>query len=265
MNHLKYIEDLYRSIYVDNSPSISIETIYVDNCSSDGSVEFLRCNYPQVKIIKNDTPKGFGENNNIGVYASSGEYIAIINPDVIFQEGCLDRLCEFAEVNGNAGIFVPMLLNPDGSVQFSVRGFVTPKILLWRLLTKGNDEKQNEVIDNYLCRNMNHTKTQPVNWAMGAAIFMHRDIYSVLVGFDMDYFLYMEDEDMCLRAWKKGIPVIYYPQSKMIHNHLRASSKIGKLSWVHFKSMFTFFRKHGLSIDDYAKSHNENNKKDGDL
>ena len=62
MNHLSYIKELYKSLYQDCQPSVSFEAIYVDNCSSDGSVEFLRENYPQVKIIKNDSPKGFGEN-----------------------------------------------------------------------------------------------------------------------------------------------------------------------------------------------------------
>ena len=57
MNHLSYIKELYKSLYQDYQPSVSFEAIYVDNCSSDGSVEFLRENYPQVKIIKNDIPK----------------------------------------------------------------------------------------------------------------------------------------------------------------------------------------------------------------
>lgn len=99
MNHLSYIKELYKSLYQDYQPSVSFEAIYVDNCSSDGSVEFLRENYPQVKIIKNDIPKGFGENNNIGAFASTGKYLAIINPDVSFMEGSLDSLYEFMEKN----------------------------------------------------------------------------------------------------------------------------------------------------------------------
>ena len=58
---------------------------------------------------------------------------------------------------------------------------------------------------------------------------------------------YMEDKDLCLRSWKIGCPVIYYPQSRMIHNHLRASSKIGKKMFIHIRSLITFFKKHGLS------------------
>ena len=77
--------------------------------------------------------------------------------------------------------------------------------------------------------------------------FMKRELYAELGGFDTDYFLYMEDEDICLRSWKLRRPVVYLPTAQMIHNHLRASSKIGKKMFIHMKSMMTFFRKHGLS------------------
>lgn len=92
MNHLIYIKELYRSIYAkETKPNVSFEAIYVDNCSKDGSVEFLQKEYPQVKIIRNRTPKGFGENNNIGALASTGKYLAIINPDVSFAREVLIR------------------------------------------------------------------------------------------------------------------------------------------------------------------------------
>ena len=135
MNHLSYIKELYKSLYQDYQPSVSFEAIYVDNCSSDGSVEFLRENYPQVKIIKNDIPKGFGENNNIGAFASTGKYLAIINPDVSFMEGSLDSLYEFMEKNQEVGIAVPRLFNKDLTHQYSIRGFITPKIFTLRIIT----------------------------------------------------------------------------------------------------------------------------------
>lgn len=57
----------------------------MDNCSTDGSIEFIRQNYPQVTIIQNQEALGFGENNNKGVLAAHGEYIAVINPDIIIK------------------------------------------------------------------------------------------------------------------------------------------------------------------------------------
>lgn len=253
MNHLVYIKELYKSLYSEETrPKIDFEAIYIDNCSHDGSVEFLIEKYPQVKIIRNKVPKGFGENNNIGAFASTGKYLAIINPDVSIRKGSLDNLYEFMEKNHEVGIAVPHLFNKDLSHQFSIRGFITPMIFINRVLSHGKDDAKNKDVDKYLCKDIDVEKIQPVNWAVGAALFIPREVYSQLAGFDKDYFLYMEDEDICLRSWQMNRPVVYVPQAQMIHNHLRASAKIGKKAFMHFKSLRTFFKKHGYHIPDYA-------------
>lgn len=253
MNHLIYIKELYRSLYSeDTKPMTSFETIYVDNCSTDGSVDFLQKNYPEVKIITNSTAKGFGENNNIGAFASIGKYLAIINPDVSLRKGSIDVLFDFMEKNDNVGIAVPHLFNNDLTHQFSIRGFITPMIFVNRVLSHGKDDAQNKDVEKYLCKSIDVNRIQPINWAVGAALFVSRKTYSLLAGFDKDYFLYMEDEDLCLRSWKAGFPVVYVPESEMVHNHFRASAKIGKKAFIHFKSLKTFFKKHGFNIPDYA-------------
>lgn len=248
MNHLPYLKTLLHSLYIENHPNCNFEMIYIDNCSTDDSIKFIHDNYPNVKIIKNKKILGFGENNNKGVLASTGKYIAIINPDIILQKDSLDLLLSYAEQHQQTGIIVPQLLNPDYTIQYSVRKFISIKMLLNRILSKGRDNTNNRIVNEYLCKDLDIYKTQPVNWAIGAAFFMSRDTFAELGGFDLDYFLYMEDEDMCLRSWKNNMPVIYYPESKMIHNHLRASAKLGKKTWLHIKSMITFFCKHGIKI-----------------
>lgn len=256
MNHLSYMKKLLTSIFDDNNISIPIEMVYVDNCSTDGSVQYIKEKYPMVKILQNIKPLGFGENNNKGVLASKGKYIAIINPDIVLFKNSLDNLFRYAENNPNYGILVPKLLNPDGSIQYSVRVFVSLKTLFFRFLSKGNDETNNKIVARYLCKNLDTEKVQPVDWAIGAALFIKKDFYACLGGFDQDYFLYMEDEDLCLRSWKMHKPVIYLPQSVMIHNHLRGSAKLGKKTMFHLRSMQTFFKKHGLNINCYCKNNN---------
>ena len=236
MNHLSYLKSLLPSIYGENKPDVSFEMVYVDNCSTDGSVEYIQANYPQVKVIVNTEPLGFGENNNKGVFASTGKYIAIINPDIVMH------------------IIVPKLLNPDGTFQYSVRGFISLSILLARIRTKGSDKATDKEVDKYLCRNLDYDKTQAVDWAIGAAFFLSRDRFAELGGFDLDYFLYMEDEDICLRSWKLNRPVIYYPEAVMTHNHLRGSSKLGKKTFLHLNSMRTFFQKHGFHVPSFRSS-----------
>ena len=147
MNHLLYLKVLLRSLYKENIPQASIEMIYVDNCSSDGTVEYIRQNYPQVRIVENQKPLGFGENNNKGVLASIGKYIAIINPDIVLHKGSLDFLYEYVEKHPIIGITVPKLLNPDGTVQYSVRSFITLKVLFSRFLSKGNDQTTSKIVN----------------------------------------------------------------------------------------------------------------------
>ena len=246
MNHRKYLEALYGSLYGVGKPDAEMETVYVDNCSTDGSVGWLRENYPQVKVIVNTEPLGFGENNNKGVMASRGDYIGIVNPDIVLRQGSINSIMNKAKEMAG-GIICPQLLNPDGSVQYSVRKFVTLKMMLQRWMSWENDDSNYSSVREYLCKDIDQTRTQEVDWAMGAAMFMSRDTYAQLGGFDQRYFLYMEDEDLCLRAWKQGIPVVYYPEAKMVHNHLRGSTHLSKKTLYHLQSFLKYLRRHGLS------------------
>ncbi|MEI6865493.1 glycosyltransferase family 2 protein [Flavicella sp.] len=254
MNHLSYLKVLLKSIFLDHPPTVSFEFIYVDNCSIDGSLEFVKRNYEKVVLIENKKIKGFGENNNIGVLKSSGKYVAIINPDITILRGSIDKLFGFLELNGEVGIVAPQLLNPDLSIQYSVRRFMSLKILFWRLVTKGKDTSNNKIIKAYLLNGIDVSKTQPVDWAIGASLFMTKSFYNELSGFDEDYFLYVEDEDLCYRSWVKNKSVIYFPEAKMIHNHLRLSSKLNKTTYLHFKSMILFLFKNGFFIKNEQKT-----------
>ena len=250
MNHKKYIEALYGSLYGEGKLVSEFEAIYVDNCSTDGSVKWLQENCPQVKIIVNSEPLGFGENNNKGVMASKGDYIGIVNPDIVFTEGCLTKIVNMIKTNlGSNSIVAPKLLNPDGTVQYSVRKFVTAGIMLRRWISWENDDSKNSKVSEYLCKDIDQTKTQEVDWAMGAALFMNRETYAQLGGFDQRYFLYMEDEDLCLRAWKQKIPVIYYPEIEMIHNHLRGSTRLSRKTFLHLQSLVKYFWRHGFNVN----------------
>ncbi|PRD51918.1 glycosyltransferase family 2 protein [Sphingobacterium gobiense] len=256
MNHLQYLKDLFPSIFSLGAIDATFEVIYVDNCSSDGSVSYLEEYFPQVRILKNESPKGFGENNNIGAKAAKGKYLAIINPDIILFKNSLDALLEFAQRNPGVGIMAPKLLNKDETYQYSVRRFITPNLFLSRALAKGDDARKIKGNAYYLCKDMDTEKNQYINWSVGAAYFIAKEHYDMLGGFDEDYFLYMEDEDLCLRSWKMNRPVVYMPKAVMIHNHMRSSRKINKNMKYHFISLFKFWKKHGIGIKDYAAEEN---------
>src|SRR5438445_5132263 len=126
-NDRETIRECLRSICAETH-STEFEVIVSDNGSTDGSVEFIRQNYPQVRVIENRGNLGFAKANNMGIWASRGEYVLILNPDTIIHDGALDKWVEFADRHPEAGGFGCRVLNPDGSYQGSARPFPT----VWR-------------------------------------------------------------------------------------------------------------------------------------
>lgn len=253
MNHLTYVKSLLDSLYNNDSDiNMSFEMIIVDNCSVDGTVEYIKENYPQVIIVCNNTLKGFAENNNLGVKYSKGEYVAIINPDIILKPNSLNILVDYVKLNGDVGIVAPKLLNIDGTVQKSVRRFINIYFLLLRILYWGRDMTNNKKLNSYLLKNIDTNKIQKVDWAIGAALLLKKELFVQLDGFDKNFFLYVEDEDLCLRTWKKEKKVIYLPESEMYHIHKKESHKFNRKTVMHAKSMFYFIKKHKVFTNSYS-------------
>lgn len=263
MNHLRKLKNLLVSIYQMGETNFSYEVILVDNCSNDRTVAFVSDNYPEVKITVNKKIHGFAYNNNLGASIANGEYIFICNPDVVLIDNSLEKLFTYSKNNPKSAIVCPKLLNNDYTYQPSIRKFHSLKILFWRLLSGANDNVKNKAVDDYLLKDFNKNAIQSVDWAMGAAMVIKKELYLKLNGFDEKFFLYVEDEDICLRAWKMDYQVTYYPEAVMMHDHQRSSAKkINKLTWFHFQSFVYFIRKHNLLFkslnrDELIKSNTE--------
>ena len=89
-NDLKVIDDCLRSIYAETQ-AIDFEVIVSDNGSSDGSIEFIRQNYPRARVLENGCNLGFAKGNNAGIAQSTGEYVLILNPDTIIHDRALEK------------------------------------------------------------------------------------------------------------------------------------------------------------------------------
>ena len=164
MNHLEHLKKLLASVYSTEGLGVDFEMIYVDNCSTDGSAEYIEQNYPDVVVLRNEKPMGFAANNNKAARHASGEYLAIINPDVILNSGSLSLLLDFARKNDKWGVLAPRLLNEDLSLQYSVRIFVSLRIMLARILTFGNDKNNSAAVNEYLLKDIErcHNKKVPL-------------------------------------------------------------------------------------------------------
>ena len=113
-NDLKVISNCLKSLF-EETKSITFEVIVSDNGSSDGSLEYIRKNFPSVRIVENGANLGFAKGNNAGIHVAQGEYVLILNPDTIILDHALEKLVAYAEKHPEAGALGCRVLNLDGS------------------------------------------------------------------------------------------------------------------------------------------------------
>ena len=244
MNNIGIVENLFRSFYETIPADVSYEYFVIDNCSTDGTPEFVRKNFPEVSVFKNSQIKGFAENNNIGMKKAKGKIIALINPDIIFLPNFIEPIMDLFVLRKDVGLVGPQLLNRDGTVQNSARKFLNIKTAAIRLLTLGKDSVKLKAIKNYLNPYDLSMEYQVVEWVIGAAMFVRDNALDEVGMFDTNFFLYIEDQDWCFQMWKQKWKVMYSTKSKLIHDHQRSSARrFSRKTMWHVQSILYFLRK----------------------
>lgn len=215
-NDRRVIVECLRSI-CSRTHSIEFEVIVSDNGSTDGSPELIRDAFPQIRVIKNNANLRFSKGNNVGIQASIGEYILILNPDTIIHEGSLDRWIEFAERHPEAGGFGCRVLNLDGSYQSSARPFPT----IWRgWLAALRLGILGYVSDAFISEEYIQWKGDTerlIDWHSGCCLMVRSDLLKRLGGFDEQFQYYYEDVDLCHRIWDANYPIVFTPEVTITH------------------------------------------------
>jgi len=185
----------------------NIEIIVVDNASKDGSVEFLKTNYPQVKLIAKTANLGFAEGCNEGMRNAKGEYIALLNNDTKVDSKWLEELVQVAKSNPQIGVCASKIvifndrkiLNSAGG-EYDIYGF-------------GHDRGL------YEADKRQYSRLEEVFFACGGAMLIRKTILKDVELFDSRYFMYGEDLDFCWRARLQGYKVIYVPSAVVYHKY----------------------------------------------
>ena len=178
-------------------PSVSFETIVVDNASSDGTAQFIRSRFPRIAVIGNETNRGYSKGVNQGARAASGRYVLVLNPDIMVEDGSIDRLVEFMDAHPRAGIAGARLLWPDGRVQPSCRAFYTIRALLLRRTFLGRLFPRAAALREHLMADFDHLAARRVDWVIGACMIARREAFEAVGPMDERFFLYFEDTDWC--------------------------------------------------------------------
>ena len=242
---------------VEHTKNLDYEIIVVDNASTDNSGEYIEQKllprFSELKLVRAKVNGGYAAGNNIGIKASRGRYVLIMNPDIVIWENSFKQMVDFMDSHTNVGMAGPRLLSPDGSLQYFVYRWPTPQVLLYRRTPLGRFNFAQRAIDKYLMKDWDHRDTRPVDWVQGSCVIVCREAMAKVGLMDERYFLYSEDTDWCRRFWQAGLEVWYMADIELIHYHERASAKnnilesiFNKMSWVHIFSSIKYFRKWGI-------------------
>lgn len=228
---------------------LNYEIILIENASGDDLSDLVSF-YFNLKIIISPINLGMGSGNNLGIKNSSGKFILISNPDIVFETDTIKQLWAYFKEAENIGLVGPKLLNPDGSLQYSCARFPQFYIPLLRRTSIGYFFSSR--LNHYLMKHVDHNQIQKVDWIMGACFMVRRsDLEIISRLFDERFFMYFEDVDLCRQIKLRGQSVIYYPVVKVIHDHMRQSASLpwykslfqDKLAREHLKSAIRYFSK----------------------
>ncbi|WP_158251228.1 glycosyltransferase family 2 protein [Cryobacterium sp. Y11] len=213
-----------------------VEWIVVDNCSTDGSADVAE-SLGATGVIRLTENLGFASSNNRGLKAAQGTFIGFVNPDVRVRYADLKMLEQVA--NERQAVVSPQLVNADGTLQPNGRGFP----FLWhKVRNRLGPEKK--LRGSYLLFSDND-EPRMVCWLMGASVFGLRTSIEKFGAWDSHFFLYYEDKDFSLRAWKADIPVALVPRAKWTHGWARETSSLNAMPWKReLGSMFKFYRRY---------------------
>ena len=207
-------------------------TIIINNSKSN-KFDAIINNFKDIKTITPDSNLGYGKANNLGVVNSKTPYILIVNPDILLNEEFINKLYStYLNYNNDIGILGPSLY--DSYMQRRTNGSIS---YVKKIRGRKISNSINNIPEDNMC----------CDFLVGCCLFMKRDFFIELGGFDKDFFMYFEDNDLCDRVIKKGKTIMEIPSAKVIHLENSSSKKNFfqnyKLSLIHKISEYIYLKK----------------------
>lgn len=212
-----YLSPCLQSI-IQQTKGLKYEIIIVDNGSKDGSIELLKTEYPNVKLIESKENLGFGRANNLGAKVANGEYLFLLNPDTILQNNAIKVLWDNAVINKDKiGCCGAQLVDENGD-NANIGGNFPSLFLLFsdigfRLFYPHYYRKKLSLlwtIDDL-------PPSGNIKTVCGADLLIERRLFNEINGFDNDFFLYFEDTHLCYKLYSKGLKNYIFTDAKIKH------------------------------------------------
>ena len=222
--------------------------VVVDNASSDGSLDAIVAS-PAITLVRNATNIGFGAAVNQAARMDTAPLLWLLNPDCVVRRGTVRTLSRTLNEHPECAIAAPRLLNVDGSMQQSARGWPTLSTglfgrhgLLTRFFPNSKQARRNLRARDLVQADM---ASAEVDWVMGAAMLIRRERFDEVRGFDERFFLYWEDADLCRRLYERGASTRFVPEAIVEHVGGRSSRTAHRASTLAFhRSAYRYYAKH---------------------
>ncbi|MBF0201258.1 MAG: glycosyltransferase family 2 protein [Desulfamplus sp.] len=228
---------------------LSSEILLVDNCCSDQTTPFIEKNYPDVKIIGNLKPAGYGANQNRNIDRAKGTYLAIINPDIIVPFHLFHTMLHFMGEHSDAAMSTCRVCNRDGTSQYlNKRDPALFDLFIRRFLPQRYRGRFQDRLYKYEMRDVGYEKVIDVPFISGCFMFARADVIRNVGGFDDRFFMYFEDADLCRRVRQEGSRILYCPDVSIIHRWERAAHSSLKWSAVFALSALKYYHKWGFKL-----------------
>jgi N-acetylglucosaminyl-diphospho-decaprenol L-rhamnosyltransferase len=219
------------------------DVVVVDNASPDGSAAIVRSGHPEVRVIDAGGNLGFARANNIGIRATAGELVLLLNPDAVATPGAIDRLVGVLDAEPRVAVTGPRIADRDGHAELSFGPMIGPLAEL-RQKTLGRGHAGGWPIVAARVEHMTRQPSYP-DWVSGACLLIRRRALEQAGLLDERYFLYTEDVDLCAAVRAQGGLVRFSPEAVVVHGRgaSRASAP-GPAEEAYRGSQLAFYRKH---------------------
>ncbi|WP_240705303.1 glycosyltransferase family 2 protein [Pacificoceanicola onchidii] len=237
---LKCLETLF-----ENTHEARAHVVVLDNASSDGSAEAVAEHFPQVELIASSENHGFAKANNLVAAEAKTDWLLLLNPDTEVHPRAIDNLLAFAKSRPLAGITGGRTVFPDGSLNaascwmritpWSVFCITTGLTAAFRGSVLFNPEGMGDWPRNTV---------REVDIVVGCFLMIPRSLWDELGGFDLKYFMYGEEADLCLRAGAKGYRPAITPDAQIMHLVGASSGKVARKTVMVARARVTLLRQH---------------------
>ena len=235
--------------------SEALQLFLVDNSPTD-ALKSVVTMYPDKEIhyIFNNENMGYGKAHNIAIKKSMEQglpYHIVLNPDIVIQEGALEKLTLYMNEHPEVGNIMPKIIYPDGQLQYLCKLLPSPIDLIFRrfITFKKWRDKSNKHFDLH---NFMYNQTMNIPILSGCFMFLRTEALEKVGLFDEHFFMYMEDFDLNRRI-HRAYKTIFFPEAVVVHEYQKASYKNIKLLKAHIKSAIYYFNKYGWFFDKERK------------